>query len=302
MKYLQAAVLTLALLLPAAASADTALLTPRAELVSVMSETKQALVKDKKQGSYVVVKVGDTVQGFRVTSIQRDQIVLSRDKQHFIIPLARKAPTKKPATKAPTSKTPATKTPATPTTKAASKNTKPVAKKPLVSTTSKLGLINPYPAKKKLTIVVAPPGLRFDPIKAARNAAKDTVRPDNKRIASVKPAVVSPARTKPTLSHKSVTIKRAEFDKAVADFTTLAKEVQIRRDGKRIVITGISRGSYFHRLGLRKGDKILSVDGKVIATMDDAAVLYAQLMAASSFKLEIERGKHRATFRYSFAN
>ncbi len=285
MKYaVQAVMIAAALLLSPLAQADTKAVAPRADLVSVMTDTRQALVKDKDRGSYVVVKVGDTFQGYRVTSIQVDQLVLSKSNQHFLIPLARKGKTTEPKTTI----GPVVVTKTSPT------KTSPSAtlKKPLV-------LINPYPPKKPLTTVVAPPGLRFDPVKEARKAAEDLNK--NKRIASVKPAVVKPTLTKPTLSHKSMTIKRAEFDKAVADFTALAKEVQFKRDGKSIAVLGISRGSYFYRLGLRKGDRILNVDGKAIASMDDAAALYARLMAARDFSVALERAKHRITLRYSFA-
>lgn len=274
MKYsVQAVIVTAALLVPFAASADTKHRIPRAQLVSVMTDTGQALVKDNNRGTYVVVRVGDAVQGFRVTSIQHDQIVLSRDKQHFVIPLQTKAKPKAPAK---------------------TRITMPTG----VSRKRKLLLINPYPPKAKLTTVLAPPGLRFDPTQAARIAAKGAEKRRLKRIASLR-TVVKPNRTKSRL-RVALTIKRSEFDKAVSDFTTLAKEVQLKRDGKRILVSGIGRGSYFYRLGLRKGDRIISVDGKIIASMDDAAALYAGLMAASAFTVELERNKLLVTFRYSF--
>lgn len=331
----------------------------------MLTDTGQALVKDRNQGTYVVVRVGDTVQGFRVTSIQHDQIVLSRDRQHYIIPLTKRtaaqpkpvpliktlttpAPNAAPATSTPVPAAPivaakttpaktataAPTTPAPPTAPAAATTTPapssaPVPKTaepapkttqptpatatttpepspPIITTAppvapaarakpTKLELINPYP-KPKMKIVIAPPGLRFDPRDAATKAELD-----EKRVTTVNPTVVAPTGSNVQLRDQSLTVQRSEFDTAVADFTALAKEVQFRRAGKHVEVMGISRGSYFYRLGLRKGDHILDVDGTAVASLDDAATVYARLMAANAFAVRVQRGKQLITFRYSFA-
>src|SRR5262245_35741724 len=59
------------------AAADPPSKAPRLSLVQVLVAATQALVLDRTTGEYRVVKVGDTVQGFRVTGIEEDQIVVA---------------------------------------------------------------------------------------------------------------------------------------------------------------------------------------------------------------------------------
>jgi hypothetical protein len=63
---------------------------PRASLVQVLRGGKQALLLDRTSGEYQVVKVGDQVQGFRVSEIEEDQIVLTSPaapERYFVLPL-----------------------------------------------------------------------------------------------------------------------------------------------------------------------------------------------------------------------
>lgn len=72
------------------AAADFPRKSPRASLVQVLRGGKQALVLDRASGEYQVVKVGDAVQGFRVSEIEEDQIVLaspSAPERFFVLPL-----------------------------------------------------------------------------------------------------------------------------------------------------------------------------------------------------------------------
>lgn len=72
------------------AGADLPKRSPRAQLVQVLRGGKQALVLDRQTDDYIVVKVGDLVQGFRVTDIEDDQIVLSgggSPERLFVLPL-----------------------------------------------------------------------------------------------------------------------------------------------------------------------------------------------------------------------
>ena len=89
-----------AVLIPAAllalslgtARADFPARVPRATLVQVLSHGKQALLLDRASGEYSVVKVGDSLQGFRVSDIESDQIVLAsgdKPQRFFVLPLVR---------------------------------------------------------------------------------------------------------------------------------------------------------------------------------------------------------------------
>src|SRR5689334_24250101 len=50
---------------------------PTVQLVQAWPKTKQALLYDPIQGTYVVVAAGQNVDGFRVSRIGKNQIVLS---------------------------------------------------------------------------------------------------------------------------------------------------------------------------------------------------------------------------------
>jgi len=72
------------------AAADFPKKAPRASLVQVLAGAKQALLLDRSTGDYQVVKVGDAVQGFRVSEIEEDQIVLASPlppEYYFVLPL-----------------------------------------------------------------------------------------------------------------------------------------------------------------------------------------------------------------------
>jgi hypothetical protein len=82
------AVLTAFVLSPAAADPPTR--SPRASLVQVLQGGRQALVLDRTTSEYQVVKLGDELQGYRVTELEDDQIVLaspSAPERSFVLPL-----------------------------------------------------------------------------------------------------------------------------------------------------------------------------------------------------------------------
>ena len=88
-----AAVLTCVIASPAAA--DFPRKAPRASLIQVLRSGKQALVLDRATGEYQVVKVGDVVQGFRVSEIEEDQIILAspvQPERYFVLPLVEAVP------------------------------------------------------------------------------------------------------------------------------------------------------------------------------------------------------------------
>lgn len=69
-----------------------AFVAPRASVAAIMQESGQALLWDSARGEYVVVRAGATFQGFHVSIISAEQVVLSRDNQHFVLPRLAGAP------------------------------------------------------------------------------------------------------------------------------------------------------------------------------------------------------------------
>lgn len=65
---------------------------PRASVAAIMQEAGQALLWDSARGEYVVVRAGAVFQGFHVSAISTEQVVLSRGNQHFVLPRMSEAP------------------------------------------------------------------------------------------------------------------------------------------------------------------------------------------------------------------
>lgn len=65
---------------------------PRASVAAIMQEAGQALLWDSARGEYVVVRAGAAFQGFHVSAISAEQVVLSRGNQHFVLPRVAEAP------------------------------------------------------------------------------------------------------------------------------------------------------------------------------------------------------------------
>ena len=61
---------------------------PRAAVVAIMADAGQALLWDGKRDEYVVVREGDRFHQYRISSIDRDQVVLStrNGKQQVVLP------------------------------------------------------------------------------------------------------------------------------------------------------------------------------------------------------------------------
>jgi hypothetical protein len=65
---------------------------PRASVAAIMQDAGQALLWDSARGEYVLVRAGAVFQGFHVSAISAEQVVLSRGNQHFVLPRMSEAP------------------------------------------------------------------------------------------------------------------------------------------------------------------------------------------------------------------
>lgn len=61
---------------------------PKASVVAIMDDAKQALLWDGKRDEYVVVRKGDRFHNYKVTAVDREQVVLTLigSNQHFVLP------------------------------------------------------------------------------------------------------------------------------------------------------------------------------------------------------------------------
>lgn len=68
---------------------------------------------------------------------------------------------------------------------------------------------------------------------------------------------------------------------------------------QRHVLDGVEPGSLAHALGLRNGDLLESVDGRIIHDLDSALRAYAQLADATTLKVRVKRRSQWLDFTYT---
>ena len=148
----------------------------------------------------------------------------------------------------------------------------------------------PGPSAIGVPPVASPPDRAAAPDKAA---GPDKAAAPGPRA---KPAPRAAARR----VERTVEITRAELNAALSDFDALGREIQVERaDGGGVRVVGLSRGSFFHRTGLRERDVVRSVAGVRLTTIESAAMVYARVQASDGFDVEIERGRQRVKLTYA---
>ncbi len=290
------------------AVAEKTIRAPQATTVAIMGDSAQALLWDSAKAEYQLVKAGDHFQGYFVVTIETDHVVvaeLDNPKVRHVLEL----------TPAPTSRS--GKAPAKPTIITLAPTRGLASALDLLDVLDpypddKLGLLDPYgappsktarsawarPATVEPTIVTAPPQSRATP-------AKPVAKP--KAIG----VPLLPTKPAPTLAAEpdlvpeepveiAVKLQRSNLDSALSDFDRLSKEVQIERArGGGVRITGIAKGSFFYRAGLRKGDVVRAVAGERLTNMESAARVYARIQASDEFDVEVDRRRRRIIFAFA---
>jgi len=93
----------------------------------------------------------------------------------------------------------------------------------------------------------------------------------------------------PAARSDTVTLRRTEVERALADFAKLTLAVHGSFTASGVRIDGVGEGSIFQRIGLHAGDVIASVDGAPLRTLDDTATLYARAGKALGFTAQVVR-------------
>jgi hypothetical protein len=110
------------------------------------------------------------------------------------------------------------------------------------------------------------------------------VTPAPAPVAKPKPAAVADDATVP---HK---LTRQELNRELGDFDRLGAAVDVAiAPGGGFRLTRVDRASWPYRMGLRQGDVIRSVAGERVASIEDAARVYARLRSSKAFAIEVDR-------------
>ncbi len=133
--------------------------------------------------------------------------------------------------------------------------------------------------------------LKMEEKKVSKSSAREKARSRDK------PAV------KKRASSKNIKIERSEIEEAISDVNNLMKQARIRphfKNGKPdgLTLTRIKRKSVFTKLGLKSGDIIMGVDGKLIESVDDGLKFYDSLKTSSNVELQIKRRGRTQTINY----
>ncbi len=145
-----------------------------------------------------------------------------------------------------------------------------------------------------------------EPTKTAESAATGPVKPTEPAKAAESAKATEP--TKVTESAKATSgsrvtraIDRDDFDRAMGDFHARSKEIVLSVEDRGIRIVDLSRGSFFSRLGLQKGDLVVSVAGHSVRDPDEAALVYVELSRVREFDAVVDRAGTPLTIRYQFS-
>lgn len=270
---------------------------PTVQLVQAWPKTRQALLYDPIQGTYVVVAAGQNVDGFRVSRIGKNQIVLStiagpaRDYVLLPTPVADLPDAPAPTATAPKTPPPAPDAPPAPT-------------RPDLMDPYPAGVLDPYGADG-VREVQAPPQSKAPPTAPAPAV---TIKPiptpaPVKPIPATKPPKTPPApapkqppavtRPAPPVSPATagpLVLDKKDLDAALGDFATLTKDSRLTLGPTGVAFAHVAPASLFARIGLRDGDRVVAINGTAIHSIDDAASLYAQLGGMKQLTLDVVRG------------
>jgi general secretion pathway protein C len=97
-------------------------------------------------------------------------------------------------------------------------------------------------------------------------------------------------------------LQRQGVQELVDDVSSLLRDMRVvpyAEDGVQgFQIARIKRGSLFDQMGLRRRDVILALNGRPIATPEDAFWMFRHLREESSLQVDLLRGEQRVTFEY----
>jgi general secretion pathway protein C len=103
----------------------------------------------------------------------------------------------------------------------------------------------------------------------------------------------------------TIMVSRSAVEESMKNVHNLLSQVRIRpyfRDGKAdgLSITKIRSGSFFAKLGLKDGDVVQGVDGRIITSPEDVLEMYKKFKLGSQVALQIMRNNEQKIINYKF--
>ena len=92
-------------------------------------------------------------------------------------------------------------------------------------------------------------------------------------------------------------VKRAEFDREIGNFDKLLDQVTVSPAVGGGVVLARMKSAFLTKLGLKEGDVVRTVAGEQVSTVEQAARVYAQLRAAQSFVIVLDRAGARVVIK-----
>ncbi len=156
--------------------------------------------------------------------------------------------------------------------------------------------------ERDVLALVPPPrpmdGARATSPGGASGAKNGPAREIGPIVADADPAPAAPAppapKAKPAAPVEDPTaprkLSRQELNRELGDFEGLGGAVDVTlAEGGGFKLARVEKSSWPYRMGLRAGDVIRSVGGERVASIDDAARVYARLRSMKHFTIEIDR-------------
>jgi len=111
--------------------------------------------------------------------------------------------------------------------------------------------------------------------------------------------------SKPIEAGDTIMVSRSAVQGSMRNIHNLLSQVRIRpyfRDGKAdgLSVTNIKAGSFFAKLGLKNGDVVQGIDGKIIKSPEDVLEMYKKFKLGSQVALQIVRNNEQKIINYKF--
>jgi type II secretory pathway component PulC len=323
-------ILALTLLVPALALADESASAPaHTKVVGVILSTSQALVWDEDKNEYALRRVGDElVDGARIVALESDHVVVDRDGVRAEVEIGGaplKAPTRRPRRMAPViigslgqPEAPAAVAVA-PAPVAAAPAPVAVAPAPVAAAPAPVAVAPAPVAVAPAPVAVPPPPVVVAPAPVAVAPAPVAVAPAPVAAAPAPPAIVvaapppAVAAAPPTAAAQTAepqegdeveatVIPRVDLDRELGDFGALARQARVTAAPEGgFQLLQVRPGSFVSRVGLRRGDVIVRVDGRPINRAEDAAAAYAWLRVTDRFTVDVVRAGQPMRLHYVIA-